>query len=83
MTAHFRFMRGLKFCSMKITADVREYASKLNDQLLGMDDMSAEFAAVGGGLYVSDSGEKREAIDWRKLRLGIESRVGALTFWRL
>ncbi len=30
--AHFCSMCGPKFCSMKITADVREYAAKLNDR---------------------------------------------------
>ena len=60
---------------MKITADVREYAAKLNDPTgaqsataltereIGMADMSAKFAEVGKELYVSESGQKREAID--------------------
>jgi phosphomethylpyrimidine synthase len=61
--AHFCSMCGPKFCSMKITADVREYASKLNDKEVGMADMSAKFAEVGKELYVSESGAKREAID--------------------
>jgi phosphomethylpyrimidine synthase len=61
--AHFCSMCGPKFCSMKITADVREYASKLNDKEIGMADMSAKFAEVGKELYVSESGQKREAID--------------------
>ena len=61
--AHFCSMCGPKFCSMKITADVREYAAKLNDKEIGMADMSAKFAEVGKELYVSESGAKREAID--------------------
>jgi phosphomethylpyrimidine synthase len=61
--AHFCSMCGPKFCSMKITADVREYAAKLNDKEIGMADMSAKFAEVGKELYVSESGQKREAID--------------------
>jgi phosphomethylpyrimidine synthase len=61
--AHFCSMCGPKFCSMKITADVRDYAAKLNDQQVGMADMSAKFAEVGKELYVSESGQKREAID--------------------
>jgi len=48
---------------MKITADVREYAAKLNDKEMGMADMSAKFAEVGKELYVSETGQKREAID--------------------
>jgi len=61
--AHFCSMCGPKFCSMKIMADVREYAAKLNDKEVGMADMSAKFAETGGELYVSESGQKREAID--------------------
>jgi phosphomethylpyrimidine synthase len=61
--AHFCSMCGPKFCSMKITADVRDYASKLNDKEIGMADMSAKFAEVGNELYVSETGKKREAID--------------------
>jgi phosphomethylpyrimidine synthase len=61
--AHFCSMCGPKFCSMKITQDVRDAAAKLNDQQLGMDEMSAKFAEVGKELYVSESGKKREAID--------------------
>jgi phosphomethylpyrimidine synthase len=47
-TAHFCSMCGPKFCSMKITQDVRDYARK------GMDEMSAKFRAAGSELYVSD-----------------------------
>ena len=42
--AHFCSMCGPKFCSMKITADVREYAAKLNDPT-----MSSTGEAGGGG----------------------------------
>ena len=61
--AHFCSMCGPKFCSMKNTQDVRDYTAKLNDQQIGMADMSAKFAEVGKELYVSESGQKREAID--------------------
>ncbi|MDO9291619.1 MAG: phosphomethylpyrimidine synthase ThiC [Hydrogenophaga sp.] len=55
--AHFCSMCGPKFCSMKITQDVRDYAAAkgvseeqaLND---GMAQKSAEFKAVGGEFYV-------------------------------
>ncbi|MEJ6000816.1 phosphomethylpyrimidine synthase ThiC [Paucibacter soli] len=43
--AHFCSMCGPKFCSMKITQDVREYAE-------GMAAKSAEFKAQGGELYI-------------------------------
>jgi phosphomethylpyrimidine synthase len=45
-TAHFCSMCGPKFCSMRISADVRAYAEA------GMQEKSAEFAAAGGRLYV-------------------------------
>jgi phosphomethylpyrimidine synthase len=55
--AHFCSMCGPKFCSMKITQDVRDYADKLGvdeaDALAkGMAEKSAEFKAVGGEFYI-------------------------------
>lgn len=44
--AHFCSMCGPKFCSMKITQEVREFAAR------GMGEKSAEFRAAGGELYV-------------------------------
>jgi len=43
--AHFCSMCGPKFCSMKITQEVRDYAAK------GMDDMSKVFKETGGEVY--------------------------------
>lgn len=43
--AHFCSMCGPKFCSMKITQEVREYAQK------GMAEKSAEFRESGAQLY--------------------------------
>jgi phosphomethylpyrimidine synthase len=45
-TAHFCSMCGPKFCSMKISQDLREYAE------LGMRQKSEEFAAAGGQVYL-------------------------------
>ena len=50
-------MCGPKFCSMKITQDVRDYAAARGlseEQALadGMAQKSAEFKAVGGEFYV-------------------------------
>lgn len=55
--AHFCSMCGPKFCSMKITQEVRDYAEKLrlNDSQLierGLEEKAKEFAAAGGELYV-------------------------------
>ncbi|MBX3608526.1 MAG: phosphomethylpyrimidine synthase ThiC [Hydrogenophaga sp.] len=55
--AHFCSMCGPKFCSMKITQDVRDYAAQQGlseDDALqqGMAAKSAEFKAVGGEFYV-------------------------------
>jgi phosphomethylpyrimidine synthase len=50
--AHFCSMCGPKFCSMKITQDVRDYAATLNDKELGMAEMSRKFRDMGGEVYV-------------------------------
>ena len=44
--AHFCSMCGPKFCSMKITQEVREYAQQ------GMEDMSNAFRASGSEVYI-------------------------------
>ena len=46
--AHFCSMCGPKFCSMKITQDVREYAAAQE----GMAAKSVEFRAAGGEIYL-------------------------------
>jgi phosphomethylpyrimidine synthase len=62
--AHFCSMCGPKFCSMKITQDVRDYAATLNDpekravagEALtaeqGMEQMSKKFIDMGAKVYV-------------------------------
>jgi phosphomethylpyrimidine synthase len=61
--AHFCSMCGPKFCSMKITQDVRDYAATLNDPNSvgmsmagtiedGMAKMSEKFKEMGGDVYV-------------------------------
>jgi len=61
--AHFCSMCGPKFCSMKITQDVRDYAAGLSDnekkalQLEaeeGMARKSEEFREKGGEIYLKD-----------------------------
>ncbi|WP_051141449.1 phosphomethylpyrimidine synthase ThiC [Salisaeta longa] len=57
--AHFCSMCGPKFCSMKITQDVREYAAAHNlspDDALkaGLDAKAEAFRAQGGALYPTD-----------------------------
>ena len=59
-TAHFCSMCGPKFCSMKITQEVREYAAGLSDNERadienGMVEMSAKFKAAGSNIYVEES----------------------------
>jgi phosphomethylpyrimidine synthase len=73
--AHFCSMCGPKFCSMKITQDVRDYAAGLSENeradlerqaeeaRAGMAEKSREFAQRGGEIYLSDDGRRREAID--------------------
>ena len=50
--AHFCSMCGPKFCSMKITQDVRDYAATLNEKEAGMSEMSDKFNAMGQQVYV-------------------------------
>jgi len=50
--AHFCSMCGPKFCSMKITQDVRDYAATLNEKEAGMAEMSEKFKALGEQVYV-------------------------------
>ena len=51
--AHFCSMCGPKFCSMKITQDVRDYAATLNDKAQGMAQMSVKFRQMGSEVYVA------------------------------
>ena len=46
-TAHFCSMCGPKFCSMKISQDIREQARAQNDVAEGMSQMAAKFRSVG------------------------------------
>ncbi|MDE2617291.1 MAG: phosphomethylpyrimidine synthase ThiC [Burkholderiales bacterium] len=55
--AHFCSMCGPKFCSMKITQEVREYAktkglSEAQALEAGMESMSEEFKRAGGEIYI-------------------------------
>ena len=59
--AHFCSMCGPKFCSMKITQDVRDYAATLNEKQVGMDEMSAKFNEMGGKVYVEADKAAKEA----------------------
>ncbi|MFV2007717.1 MAG: phosphomethylpyrimidine synthase ThiC [Longimicrobiales bacterium] len=61
--AHFCSMCGPKFCSMKITQDIRDYvaANDLADGAdavqAGMDEKSREFRESGGEIYVRVDGD--------------------------
>ena len=59
--AHFCSMCGPKFCSMKITQDVRDYADGLSDNekkdleelsARGMAEMSEKFKEMGSVVYL-------------------------------
>ncbi len=64
--AHFCSMCGPKFCSMKITAEVREYAAGMSENertdlekqaaeaRKGMEEKSKEFMEKGGKIYVGE-----------------------------
>ena len=56
-TAHFCSMCGPKFCSMRISADVRTYAQEnglltLEAIEAGMAEKSAEFIRMGNSVYL-------------------------------
>ncbi|WP_444900158.1 phosphomethylpyrimidine synthase ThiC [Microbulbifer sp. VAAC004] len=48
--AHFCSMCGPKFCSMKITQDVRDYAAKQEAER-GMEEMAVKFKDMGSEIY--------------------------------
>jgi phosphomethylpyrimidine synthase len=52
--AHFCSMCGPKFCSMKITQDVRDYAAQLEERQEGLREKSAEFRRRGAEIYVEE-----------------------------
>ena len=69
-TAHFCSMCGPKFCSMKITQEVREFAAKQNsapDTFLaaeeaeaGMAQMSEKYRELGSELYLGAGGREHD-----------------------
>jgi phosphomethylpyrimidine synthase len=50
--AHFCSMCGPKFCSMKISQEVREYAAEQENIEAAMQEKSNEFKQVGGEIYI-------------------------------
>ncbi|QUT06002.1 phosphomethylpyrimidine synthase ThiC [Sphingobium phenoxybenzoativorans] len=69
-TAHFCSMCGPKFCSMKITQEVRDFAAKQNqpadafiaaeDAEKGMKEMSELYEATGRELYMGAGGREHD-----------------------
>jgi phosphomethylpyrimidine synthase len=60
-TAHFCSMCGPKFCSMRISQDVRRYAEErgLDEEAAvseGMREKSVEFVELGSSVYVDTAG---------------------------
>ena len=88
-TAHFCSMCGPKFCSMKITQEVRDFAAKQNsDEMLeaGMAEKSAEFRAKGGEIYSALPAAELSAVSpahgnrgWRSPEREPASEVAVLT----
>jgi phosphomethylpyrimidine synthase len=65
-TAHFCSMCGPKFCSMRISQDVRDYAASrgVDERTaieLGMKEKSAEFVAAGVSVYQEPAAAKPPA----------------------
>ncbi|WP_300536745.1 phosphomethylpyrimidine synthase ThiC [Sphingosinicella sp.] len=69
-TAHFCSMCGPKFCSMKITQEVRDFAAKQNqsadtfiaaeDAAKGMAEMSEKFREMGSEIYMGAGGREHD-----------------------
>jgi phosphomethylpyrimidine synthase len=69
-TAHFCSMCGPKFCSMKITQEVRDFAAKQNQETTGfiaadeaekgMREMSAKYEEGGRQLYIGAGDRERD-----------------------
>ncbi len=69
-TAHFCSMCGPKFCSMKITQEVRDFASKQNQEATafiaaeeveaGMAEMSEKYNETGRELYIGAGGREHD-----------------------
>ncbi len=55
--AHFCSMCGPKFCSMKISQEVREFARQ------GMDQMSQKFRDTGGEVYIDAEVAEKEKVE--------------------
>ena len=51
-TAHFCSMCGPKFCSMKISQDIRDAARKQNEVASGREEMAERFRKSGGEILV-------------------------------
>ncbi|WP_141012523.1 phosphomethylpyrimidine synthase ThiC [Nocardioides sambongensis] len=65
-TAHFCSMCGPKFCSMRISQDVRERFGSGQEAMLGMERKSRQYLELGGTVYLdpdvfTDSGDDRPA----------------------
>lgn len=53
--AHFCSMCGPKFCSMKISQDVRDYAQEQKIKSQGMEEMSQKFKDSGSEIYTKST----------------------------
>ncbi len=61
--AHFCSMCGPKFCSMKISAEVRDYAEAIGEDVetakkKGMEEMSITFKEMGNEVYIQENKTK-------------------------
>jgi phosphomethylpyrimidine synthase len=77
-TAHFCSMCGPRFCSMRISADVRTYAqesglSSLDAIEAGMADKSAEFIRMGSSVYLPDPGDPPTSMLGRGFKANLEA----------
>ena len=61
--AHFCSMCGPKFCSMKISHEVRDFAAKQEEAEKGMAEMSEKFKESGSQIYKEEYAKEAEKIE--------------------
>jgi phosphomethylpyrimidine synthase len=75
--AHFCSMCGPKFCSMKITQDVRDYAATLNDPTFGRHPEEARSAVSKDAVSKDEAEQGMREMSKKFLDLGAEVYVEA------
>ena len=86
--AHFCSMCGPKFCSMKITQEVRDYAAgqgveRGRGAAQGLQEKSEEFKRAGGEIYIPIQLRRAERSHAMHVGIAGAGLLGRLLAWRL